>query len=65
MHAQLRQISDGGLSSALPGHRRDAFSAGAVLAGPSPYAVIVMKEPGINISDRKSGSVDEFRRMRS
>lgn len=40
--------------------RFDAFSAGTEVSAVSPYAIRVMKELGIDISQQRSKSLDEF-----
>ena len=49
-----------GLVNALYGDRYRAFSAGTEPSTLNPYAVRVMQEIGIDISDHRSKSVDEF-----
>jgi arsenate reductase len=49
-----------GLVNALHGDRYHAFSAGTEPSALNPYAVRVMQEIGIDISDHRSKSVDEF-----
>lgn len=53
------QMAEGFLRH-LAGDRLEVFSAGAQPTGLNPAAVEVMKEIGIDISDQRSKSVDEF-----
>ena len=46
--------------NALYADRYPAFSAGTEPSNRSPYAVRIMHEIGIDISDHRSKSVDEF-----
>jgi arsenate reductase len=49
-----------GFVNALYGERYRAFSAGTEPSSLNPYAIRVMQEIGIDISDHRSKSVDEF-----
>ena len=49
-----------GLARHLKGNRIDAYSAGIETHGINPYAVTVMKEIGIDISNQRSKHVSEF-----
>jgi arsenate reductase (thioredoxin) len=54
------QIAEGLLKN-LYGDRFDAFSAGTKPSSVNPYAIEAMKEIGIDISNHRSKSMDEFR----
>lgn len=54
------QIAHGYLN-AFAGHNADVYSAGLVASSVSPLAIEVMKEDGIDISNYKSNSIDEYR----
>jgi arsenate reductase len=53
------QIAEG-LLSARCGDRYTVFSAGIAPAGLNPYAAVVMKELGIDISSQKSKKLSSF-----
>jgi len=57
------QIAEGLLKN-LYGDRFDAFSAGTKPSSVSPYAIEAMKEIGIDISNHRSKSMEEFRGMK-
>jgi arsenate reductase len=59
-HNSARSHMAEGFVNALYGNRYSAFSAGTEPSTVNPYAVRVMKEIGIDISDHRSKSVDEF-----
>ena len=59
-HNSARSHMAEGLVNALYGDRYRAFSAGTEPSTLNPYAVRVMQEIGIDISDHRSKSVDEF-----
>jgi len=50
-----------GLLNTIFGDSYDAYSAGVEPTIVSPYAIEVMKELGIDISDHRSKSIEEFR----
>lgn len=57
------QIAEGLLNARCP-RRYRAFSAGVAPGGLSPYAVLVMKEAGIDISSQKSKSLSAVPAMK-
>jgi arsenate reductase (thioredoxin) len=59
-HNSARSHIAEGLMNALYGKRYRAFSAGTEPSSLNPYAVRVMQEIGIDISDHRSKSVDDF-----
>jgi arsenate reductase len=59
-HNSARSHMAEGLVNALYSDRYRAFSAGTEPSTLNPYAVRVMQEIGIDISDHRSKSVDEF-----
>ena len=59
-HNSARSHTAEGFVNALYRDRYRAFSAGTEPSNVSPYAVRVMREIGIDISDHRSKSVDEF-----
>jgi arsenate reductase (thioredoxin) len=59
-HNSARSHMAEGFMNALYGDRYLAFSAGTEPSALNPYAVRVMQEIGIDISDHRSKSVDEF-----
>jgi arsenate reductase len=59
-HNSARSHMAEGLVNALYRDRYRAFSAGTEPSTLNPYAVRVMQEIGIDISDHRSKSVDEF-----
>jgi arsenate reductase len=52
-----------GWAKALKGDLIEAYSAGIETHGLNPYAVKVMREAGVDISEQKSQNVDEFKDM--
>lgn len=60
MHNSARSQMAEGLLNALYGARYEAFSAGVEPTRLNPYAVKVMKDIGIDISDYKSKSINHF-----
>lgn len=52
-----------GILRALYSDRYEVYSAGIQPSKINPYAIKVMAEIGINISDQRSKSIDEFRDM--
>ncbi len=59
-HNSARSHMAEGFLNALYGDRYSAFSAGTEPSKVNPYAVHVLQEIGIDISDHRSKSVDEF-----
>ena len=59
-HNSARSQMAEGLLQSLAGDRHEAFSAGTEPRGVHPLAVQVMAEIGIDISNHRSKSVDEF-----
>ena len=59
-HNSARSHMAEAFMNTLYGDRYSAFSAGTEPSALNPYAVRVLQEIGINISDRRSKSVDEF-----
>lgn len=59
-HNSARSHMAEGFLNALYGDRYSAFSAGTEPSKVNPYAVRVLQEIGIDISDHRSKSVDEF-----
>ena len=59
-HNSARSHMAEGFVNALYGESYLAFSAGTEPSKVNPYAVRVMQEIGIDISDHRSKSVDEF-----
>ena len=59
-HNAARSHMAEGFLNALYGDRYSAFSAGTEPSKVNPYAVRVLQEIGIDISDHRSKSVDEF-----
>jgi arsenate reductase len=59
-HNSARSHMAEGFMNALYGDRYLAFSAGTEPSALNPYAVRVMQEIGIDISDHRSKNVDEF-----
>ena len=59
-HNSARSHMAEGLMNALYGDLYSALSAGTEPSTVSPYAVRVMQEIGIDISDHRSKSVDDF-----
>lgn len=57
------QIAEGLLNARCP-RRYHAFSAGVAPGGLNPYAVLVMREAGIDISSQKSKSLSAFPAMK-
>lgn len=60
-HNSARSQMAEGLLRSMYGDRYDSFSAGTVKSSVSPYAIRAMTEIGIDISDHRSKSVEEFR----
>ena len=60
-HNAVRSQMAEGLLNALYGDRYQAYSAGIVKASVNPTAIQVLKELGIDISQHRSKTVDEFR----
>jgi arsenate reductase len=60
-HNSARSQMAEGLLNAVYGKRYIAFSAGTEPSNLNPYAVEVMSEIGIDISNQRSKSVEEFR----
>jgi arsenate reductase len=58
-NAARSQIAEGYLRAKY-GDRFEAFSAGTEVSTVSPFAIRVMNETGINISQQRSKSLDEF-----
>ena len=50
-----------GLMRHFSGDRYDVYSAGVASGGVSPYAVLVMKDIGIDISRQRSKTLHEFK----
>ena len=59
-HNSARSHMAEGFLNALYADRYTAFSAGTEPSNVNPYAVRIMQEIGIDISDHRSKSVDEF-----
>lgn len=59
-HNSARSHMAEGFLNALYGDRYSAFSAGTEPSKVNPYAVRILQEIGIDISDHRSKSVDEF-----
>jgi arsenate reductase len=59
-HNSARSHMAEGFMNAFYGDRYTAFSAGTEPSNVSPHAICVMQEIGIDISDHRSKSVDEF-----
>ena len=62
-HNSARSQMAEGLLSALYDDRYEVYSAGTEPSSVNPYAVKVMAEIGIDISEHRSKSVDEFLAM--
>lgn len=62
-HNSARSQMAEGLLNTLFKSKYKAFSAGIAPKEVNPYAIEVMKELGIDISDHKSKSIEEFRDM--
>jgi len=60
-HNSARSQMAEGLLQTIFGDSYEAYSAGVEPTSVSPYAVEVMKELGIDISDHRSKSIEEFR----
>ncbi|MGC8819382.1 MAG: arsenate reductase ArsC [Athalassotoga sp.] len=56
------QMAEGFLRSMYP-DRYEVASAGTIASHVNPYAIEVMKEIGIDISNHRSKSIEEFKRM--
>jgi len=61
MHNSARSQMAEGFLRALYGDRYEAHSAGVIISSINPHAVRVMAEAGIDISDQRSKSIDEYR----
>jgi arsenate reductase len=62
-HNAARSQMAEGLLRKLFGDKYEAFSAGSEPLSVNPYAVTVMAEIGIDISEHRSKSIAEFREM--
>jgi len=60
-HNSARSQIAEGLLNTIYGRRYEAYSAGIEPSKVNPYAVEVMKELGIDISNNRSKSIEEFR----
>ena len=60
-HNSARSQMAEGLVNGLHGDRYAAYSAGTEKTGVNPYAVRAMRNMGIDISQHRSKSVEEFR----
>jgi arsenate reductase (thioredoxin) len=60
-HNSARSQIAEGLLNTIYGSRYEAYSAGIEPSKVNPYAVEVMKELGIDISNNRSKSIEEFR----
>lgn len=60
-HNSARSQMAEGLIRAFYGDKFEAYSAGTNPAGVNPYAIKVMKEIGVDISNHRSKSLDEFK----
>ena len=60
-HNSARSQMAEGLLNTIYGSRYEAYSAGIQPSKVNPYAVEVMKELGIDISNSRSKSIEEFR----
>jgi len=60
-HNSARSQMAEGFINNLYGDRYEAFSAGTEKTGVNPYAVEAMKMAGIDISNQRSKSIEEFR----
>jgi len=60
-HNSARSQMAEGLLNTLFKSKYQAFSAGIIPKQVNPYAIEVMKELGIDISDNRSKSIEEFR----
>lgn len=60
MHNSARSQMAEGFLRAFYGHRYDAYSAGIQPTEVNPYAIKVMDELGIDISNHRSKSIEEF-----
>lgn len=63
-HNSARSQMAEGLLNALYGDRYEAFSAGTSPTKVNPYAIKTMQEIGIDISQNRSKSLDEFKGTR-
>ncbi len=59
-HNSARSQMAEGLLKAIYGDRYEAYSAGVEATTVNPYAIIVMKEIGIDISNHRSKTPQEF-----
>jgi arsenate reductase len=62
-HNSARSQMAEGILRELYGDRYEVYSAGVEPSHVSPYAVEVLKEKGINISDQRSKHINEFKEM--
>ncbi len=62
-HNSARSQIAEGLLNTIYGDKYEAFSAGIEKTRVNPYAIKVMKEIGIDISNHVSKSIEEFRDM--
>ena len=60
-HNSVRSQMAEGLLNALHGERYEGYSGGIEPGNINPYAVKVMSEIGIDISNQRSKSIEEFR----
>ena len=60
-HNSARSQMAEGLLNALHGERYEGYSGGTEPVNINPYAVKVMSEIGIDISNQRSKSIEEFR----
>ncbi|MBT9130799.1 MAG: Glutaredoxin arsenate reductase [candidate division WS2 bacterium] len=63
-HNSSRSQMAEGLLNDLYGNYCEAYSAGTAPSNVNPYAIKVMKEIGIDISNYRSKSIKEFRNMK-
>lgn len=64
IHNSARSQMAEGLLNALYGDRYEAFSAGVSPTKVNPYAIRVMHEIGIDISQNRSKGLDDFKGIR-
>ena len=60
-HNSARSQIAEGLMNSLYGDRYEAYSAGTEKTAVNPHAIEVMKRAGIDISNHRSKSIEEFR----
>jgi len=60
-HNSARSQMAEGFLNALYGDKYEAYSAGIEPAKVNPYAIKVMAEAGIDISKKRSKSIEKFR----